>query len=60
MDWRGLMRLGLFELKLHPKEFWDLTPTELLAMLGQMQSGALSLGRAQLEELIAKYPDKRK
>ena len=54
------MRLGLFELKLHPKEFWDLTPTELLAMLGQMQVGALSLGRAQLEDLIAQYPDERK
>ena len=59
MDWIGLMRLGLSELRLRPKDFWDLTPVELLMVLGQIKGQGAVLGRQRLEELIAQYPDKQ-
>ncbi|MFO8127672.1 phage tail assembly chaperone, partial [Yoonia sp.] len=34
MDWAGLMRAGLHQLRLPPREFWALTPAELQIMLG--------------------------
>ena len=54
-DWPGLMRAGLIALRLKPAEFWALTPAELRLMLGE---GALpTLGRARLDEMLARYPD---
>ena len=57
MDWVGLMRLGLTELRLHPKDFWDLTPVELLMMLGQFKGTGSVLGRARLQALMVQFPD---
>ena len=34
IDWAGLMRLGLVELRLAPEVFWTLTPAELLLIAG--------------------------
>jgi uncharacterized phage protein (TIGR02216 family) len=59
IDWPGLMRVGLFELRLSPEAFWRLTPVELKIMLGAERTG-LVLTRARLEELAAAYPDARK
>lgn len=56
MDWPGLMRAGLRELRLKPAEFWALTPAELWLMLGA-GSGAAPLARADLEALAARFPD---
>ncbi len=56
MDWPGLMRLGLHELRLSPEVFWALTPAELLVMLGAQATEA-PLGRSRLEELAAAFPD---
>jgi len=56
MDWPGLMRLGLHELRLSPAAFWALTPAELLVMLGAQASQA-PLGRSRLEELAEAFPD---
>jgi uncharacterized phage protein (TIGR02216 family) len=57
IDWAGLMQVGLFQLKLSPKEFWQLTPLELRVMLGVDQTAA-PLTRSGLEELSKSFPDK--
>ncbi len=59
IDWPGLMRVGLRELRLSPEAFWRLTPVELKIMLGAERTG-LVLTRARLEELVAACPDARK
>ena len=56
LDWAGLMRAGLFGLKLRPKDFWDLTPIELMMMLGR-EGGQVPISRAQFEELSQAFPD---
>jgi len=59
IDWPGLMRAGLHDLKLSPDTFWRLTPIELKIMLGVERNSAV-LTRARLEELAAAFPDVRK
>lgn len=56
MDWAGLMRAGLGRLRLTPRDFWALTPAELMLMLGITPTSA-PMGRARLMELAAAYPD---
>lgn len=58
-DWPGLMRAGLFTLRLQPRDFWALTPGELMLMLGA-DPGRKPLDRARLMELARSYPDRRK
>ena len=38
LDWAGLLRAGLGQLRLTPPEFWRLTPVELSIMLGVDQA----------------------
>ena len=61
-DWDGLMRLGLGVLRLAPDVFWAMTPVELERALegaGIVPApGARPIGRAGLEALLARYPDK--
>ena len=57
-DWPGLMRAGLYGLRLRPEEFWALTPMELQIMLGQGAS-APGLTRQGLDALLAAYPDSK-
>ncbi len=59
LDWPGLMRAGLHELRLTPREFWALTPAELMIMLGR-DARAGPMGRAGLEELARRFPDMTK
>ena len=59
MDWAGLLRLGLRELRLAPEAFWRLTPAELVVMLG-LDAIRPSLTRARLEDLARIYPDTKK
>jgi uncharacterized phage protein (TIGR02216 family) len=56
MDWPGLLRVGLYGLRLTPKQFWRLTPQELRVMLGE-QAVPTSLTRARLEDLARAFPD---
>ena len=56
-DWPALMRAGMRGLGLRPDQFWQLTPAELLLMLGANAADA-PMGRARLEELAKAYPDK--
>ena len=58
LDWAGLLRAGLVELSLTPAEFWALTPAELRLMLG-IDAVAAPLTRARLEELVARFPDRK-
>lgn len=56
-DWPGLMRAGLYRLRLTPEQFWRLTPAELRLMLGQ-DSSMPAMNRARLGKLLAAWPDK--
>lgn len=57
LDWPGLMRAGLGRLGLTPKEFWALTPAELMLMLGDPQA-IPPLNRARLDALARAWPDR--
>ncbi|AQS48457.1 hypothetical protein B6V73_02460 [Thioclava sp. JM3] len=57
LDWPGLMRVGMQELRLKPVEFWALSPAELALMLGAGCAGARPMRRARLDELLARFPD---
>ena len=59
IDWPGLMRAGLGQLRLTPDQFWRLSPMELRIMLGA-EAGNPPLTRARLDELAARYPDQEK
>ena len=59
IDWAGLMRLGLVELRLTPAVFWDLTPGELLLIAGAGPATA-PLSRAGLAALLERFPDRPK
>ena len=59
LDWPGLMRAGLRELRLTPDQFWRLTPAELVIMLGRDEVQA-PLSRAGLLDLARRFPDKSK
>ena len=59
IDWAGLMRAGLGELRLTPAVFWTLSPIELRIMLGA-EAMLPPLTRARLEELAAAFPDRVK
>lgn len=57
IDWAGLMRLGLVELRLMPEVFWALTPAELLLIAGVGPAQA-PLSRAGLTALLERFPDR--
>lgn len=57
LDWPGLLRAGLQDLRLRPEQFWALTPAELSLMLGQPQGGG-AMRRGALERMMAAYPDR--
>lgn len=57
LDWPGMMRAGLRELRLSPQQFWALTPAELMLMLGR-DVGIPAMTRDGLAELAARFPDK--
>ncbi|MEM1428778.1 MAG: phage tail assembly chaperone [Pseudomonadota bacterium] len=58
LDWPGLMRLGLGELRLHPKVFWAMTPVEFAVFSGRDLAGGGAMTRLSLAALERRYPDK--
>ncbi|MEM9250091.1 MAG: rcc01693 family protein [Pseudomonadota bacterium] len=61
LDWPGLMRLGLREMRLKPWEFWALTPAELALMSGRdpaTRGGPMT--RSALDALARLYPDQER
>jgi uncharacterized phage protein (TIGR02216 family) len=59
LDFPALLRLGLRDLHLHPRDFWALTPAELMLMAG-LDTALVPLSRARLAELAARFPDRPK
>lgn len=59
LNWSDLLHAGLHRLRLNPEEFWRLTPAELRIMLGQSVA-ASPMGRSELEQMMAKFPDEPK
>jgi uncharacterized phage protein (TIGR02216 family) len=57
LDWPGLMRVGIGQLKLMPDAFWRLTPAELALLLGE-RSGPKPMSRAALRALAQDFPDR--
>ncbi|SET83545.1 rcc01693 family protein [Oceanicella actignis] len=58
VDWAGLMRLGLGELRLAPEAFWSMTPRELEAAAAPWRRRfARPMSREALERLRARFPD---
>ncbi|WP_166416357.1 rcc01693 family protein [Cochlodiniinecator piscidefendens] len=55
-NWSALMKAGMRGAGLKPDEFWQLTPAELMIILGQ-DKGSAPLSRARLEELARAFPD---
>lgn len=55
-DWPALLRVGLRELGLAPRDFWALTPAELWLLIGT-DARDLPMGRTRLDELSHAYPD---
>ncbi len=60
IDWPGLMRIGLGQLRLAPDVFWAMTPAEFRCAMegaGIVPIGGLAPDRASLRELMAAFPD---
>jgi uncharacterized phage protein (TIGR02216 family) len=53
--WAAAMQFGLGLLRLSPKEFWTMTPAELLALGGAPRPSAPS--RREFEALRLGWPD---
>ncbi|MUO29597.1 MULTISPECIES: rcc01693 family protein [Rhizobium/Agrobacterium group] len=59
--WEAVMHAGFHLLRLTPQAFWALTPREFAAMSGAFRPVATAraeLARADLEALMARYPDR--
>ena len=57
--WAEAMQLGLGVLRLPPDQFWRMTPRELAAAITGLRGGTTPpLGRAALDELMRRYPDR--
>lgn len=57
LDWPAMMRLGMCGLHLSPRDFWSLTPGELLRLAG-LEGGA-SMSRGGFDRLAEQFPDVR-
>lgn len=56
LDWPGLMRAGMRDLRLLPDQFWQLTPSEMALMLG-VEPAPARMTRDRLADLLTKFPD---
>ena len=59
LDWGGMMRAGLRDMRLAPDVFWALTPAELSLMLG-VGERPLPLARDRLDDLLRRFPDEKR
>lgn len=57
--WPEVMAIGLGVLRLPPREFWAMTPSELAAAISGLTGGtaAQPMSRRSLDALIARFPD---
>lgn len=59
MDWNGLIRVGLYELRLSVDEFWTLTPVEFMIKSGVHKAAGNCITRSELLDLMNRFPDKK-
>lgn len=57
--WREAIGFGLGVLKLSPDAFWRMTPRELAFAIEAVRGRGATLERANLDELMRRYPDVR-
>jgi uncharacterized phage protein (TIGR02216 family) len=55
--WQEIMALGLGLLRLSPAAFWAMTLPELAALARLAGPVLVAPGRAELEELMRRFPD---
>lgn len=55
--WDDVLTLALHTLHWRPDDLWRATPRELAAAAGFSRRQAMPLRRADLEHLLAAYPD---
>ncbi|MEM1039809.1 MAG: rcc01693 family protein [Pseudomonadota bacterium] len=55
--WSHVMAFGLGVLRLPPQQFWSLTPRELTAAMGTMETGTAVPSRNWLDQVQTRYPD---
>lgn len=56
LDFGGMLRVALAELKLQPSAFWALTPYEFMTMTGRT-SAEMPMVRARFDALSRAFPD---
>lgn len=52
------MHAGLCLLRLPPRDFWSLTPVEILAMTGGLRPRPAAMDRERLMRLMQAFPDR--
>jgi len=55
-DWGAMLVAGVNHLKIPVRDFWNLTPAELMFLISPTQTSG-SLGRTGFETLLAHFPD---
>ncbi len=55
-DWGAMLNVGVVQLKMPVRAFWDLTPAELMLLVSPAQASG-SLRRSGFETLLAQFPD---
>ncbi|MDN5928914.1 MAG: phage tail assembly chaperone [Hyphomicrobiales bacterium] len=59
--WDDVIHVGLGLLRLSPRDFWAMTPTEFAAAAGlSRRSSALPPTRTDLSRLMCEFPDERR
>lgn len=59
--WHAAMRFGFGVLKLHPEQFWAMTPRELASAMDARSNrgGGVAPSRTKLDALISAFPDQK-
>ncbi len=57
--WARVLHVGLCLLRLPPQSFWAMTPVEFHAAAGGLSSPRATVSRADLDGLMARFPDSR-
>ncbi|WP_112943723.1 MULTISPECIES: rcc01693 family protein [unclassified Rhizobium] len=57
--WARVLHVGLCLLRLPPQSFWAMTPVEFHAAAGGLSPPRAAVSRADLDGLMARFPDRR-
>ncbi len=55
--WDIVLHVGFSLLRLSSRDFWALTPVEFFLMTGAARPRTVTVGRAELHELMRAFPD---